>query len=385
MKVYLYKSNRWCVNCKSATHDTNFCRKNATKSLSYCSDDKCSDDSHSFAFQLIYSKPTDRPMLTRHNVDVSAHCLLVDCGATTHIVSDKSKFTCFDENFEPSTHFIELADGSRASGIVSGRGDASVRVYDINGISQEVILKNALYVPSYKQDIFSVQAAIDRGASVNFTPNSSELKAADGTVFGIKRKGRLYFLNNVNVSNSKSSVHTIEEWHKILGHCNVRDVIKLETVVNGMKINGKENFYCKICAMSKMTQFRSREADKRATFQLELVHCDLAGPIDPIAREGFKYAISFVDDYSGLITVYFLKCKSDAVTATEKFLADTAPYGSVKRLRTDNGTEFLSSNFRELLMKNLIKHEFSAPYSPHQNGTVEQTLYIFQRKMISKE
>ena len=370
------RTKRWCSYCKSATHDTNFCRKNASKSLNYRNDERQNqgnDDPHSFAFQCIDSKPNEIMNKARPNVDVSAYCLLVDCGATTHIVNDKSKFTRFDENFDPSNHVIELADGSRQKGIVLGKGDASVCIYDVNGIPQDILLKNALYIPSYKQNIFSVQSAVGRGACVDFRPNFTELRATDGTVFDIKKEGKLYFLNNVNEGNSKRRVHTIEEWHKILGHCNVRDVIKLESVVEGMKIIGKSNFDCKTCVMGKMTQFRNREADKRATCQLELVHCDLAGPIDPIAREGFRYVISFVDDFSGLIIVYFLKAKSDAVTATEKFLADIAPYGSVKRLRTDNGTEFSSSSFRTLMTKNLIKHEFSAPYSPHQNGTVERS------------
>ena len=38
------------------------------------------------------------------------------------------------------------------------------------------MLENALYVPSYKQDIFSVQAATCKGASVSFTQNSAELR-----------------------------------------------------------------------------------------------------------------------------------------------------------------------------------------------------------------
>ena len=63
-------------------------------------------------------------------------------------------------------------------------------------------------------------------------------------------------------------------------------------------------------------------------------------PIDPQSREGFKYALSFTDDYSSAVFVYFLKNKSDTVQATERFLADTAPYGKVKRIRSDNGTEF---------------------------------------------
>ena len=55
-----------------------------------------------------------------------------------------------------------------------------------------------------------------------------------------------------------------------------------------------------------MCKFHNREADRHATNCLELIHCNLSGPIDPVAIDGFKYAISFVDDYSGLIIVYFL-------------------------------------------------------------------------------
>ncbi|CAB3996098.1 Retrovirus-related Pol poly from transposon TNT 1-94 [Paramuricea clavata] len=76
-----------------------------------------------------------------------------------------------------------------------------------------------------------------------------------------------------------------------------------------------------------MCQFRNRSPDERATAPLDFVHCDLAGPIDPVGRDGFKYALSFVDDYSGIIMVYFLKCKSDTPEALQQFLADAAPFG----------------------------------------------------------
>lgn len=77
------------------------------------------------------------------------------------------------------------------------------------------------------------------------------------------------------------------------------------------------------------------------------------------------YVQSFTDDYSNAMFVYFLKTKSDTMQATEKFLADTAPYGKVKCIRSDNGTEFTCKDFQTLLRKNGIKHETSAPYSPH--------------------
>ena len=93
----------------------------------------------------------------------------------------------------------------------------------------------------------------------------------------------------------------------------------------------------------------------------------------PVAKDGLKYAVSFVDDYSGAIFVYFLKNKSDTVAATEVFLADSSRFGEIKRLRSDNGTEFTSDKCKSLMVKKQICHETSAPYSPHQNGTAERS------------
>ena len=67
-----------------------------------------------------------------------------------------------------------------------------------------------------------------------------------------------------------------------------------------------------------------------------------------------------------------MRQKSDTFKATEIFLADSAPYGKVKCLRSDNGTEFTSESFENLLLKHGMKHKKSAPYSPHQNGTAER-------------
>ena len=82
--------------------------------------------------------------------------LLVDCGATTHIITDKSKFVEFDETFKPANHFIELANGSKTNNLAQGKGTANVSLVDSHGHTKKAMLKNALYVPSFKQDIFSI-------------------------------------------------------------------------------------------------------------------------------------------------------------------------------------------------------------------------------------
>ena len=106
---------------------------------------------------------------------------------------------------------------------------------------------------------------------------------------------------------------------------------------------------------------RNKTLDWKARKILKLVHSDLAGPIQPLRKEGYRYVINFIDDYSGFITFHFLKHKSDTLLAIKKYLADITPQGHVKCLRTDNGTEFTSETFQWLLVDNQIKHQNVSP------------------------
>jgi transposase InsO family protein len=44
----------------------------------------------------------------------------------------------------------------------------------------------------------------------------------------------------------------------------------------------------------------------------------------------------------------------------------------VKKIRSDNGSEFKNLQVEEYLEEEGVKHEFSAPYTPQQNGVVER-------------
>lgn len=81
--------------------------------------------------------------------------------------------------------------------------------------------------------------------------------------------------------------------------------------------------------LGKITNFRSKEPDVRATRNLELVHDDFAGLMNVVGKGRFEYAISLADEHSGAFMIYLLKQKSDVVVATEKFLVDSAPFGLV--------------------------------------------------------
>ena len=59
----------------------------------------------------------------------------------------------------------------------------------------------------------------------------------------------------------------------------------------------------------------------------------------------------------------------------------------IKKMRSDNGTEFKNTQVEEFLDEEGIKHEFSTPYTPQQNGVVERknhTLIDMARTMLDE-
>ena len=401
------------------------------------SNSSTSEHSHESAFE--HAKAVDDIPKPEHHDDAA----LVDSGSTAHIETDLNKFVDFDPNFKPEKHKIELADGSVITSVVEKKGTVLTHFKNEQGEICEIYLDNCSYIPTFPQSIFSVKAATkdqngaDTGAFVMLKGTHGVLVSKDGTKFPIHCRGELYFLEvfpgDVTPSTSKKNEHsskpissgvdnshnnsgmeefvnfcssnttrssTLEDWHRILGHVNQHDILKLEKLVSDMKITSKDKFDCETCTLSKQIVSHNKNADERSTTPLEFVHSDLAGPIEPMAKDKFRYVMNFVDDFSGVCFVYFLREKSDAVLALQKFLSDVAPYGKVKnltfcddstdssvvkRLRTDNGGEFVSKEFEAILVKNQIRHEFCAPYSPHQNGTAERnwrTLFGIARSML---
>ena len=354
------KPKKWCKICKDKSHETTTCKynKNATKQVNHQKKGESDDDT--FVFKI-----SEKPDISKNDL------LMVDCGATAHIITDKEKFIHLDENFDKSKHTIELADSSRRNDIVCGKGRAQIYLTSNTGKRCTIVLEDALYIPSYSQNILSVSKMTKKGVNVYFGPNYAELVAPNGVKFNIEQQGRLYFIKTVMAEGPKT--RTLKEWHETLGHLNLKDCLRLESVVEGMKITEKKDFKCGVCAEGKMVEYRNHAAATKVKAPLELVHSDLSGPITPASIDGSKYAIIFTDDYSGATFLYFLKNKDDATSATARFLADIAPWGNVKRMRTDQGGEYISKDFRDLMVKNKIKHEMSAPYSSHQNGTAERS------------
>ena len=90
--------------------------------------------------------------------------------------------------------------------------------------------------------------------------------------------------------------------------------------------------------------------------------------------DGAKYSVTFIDDYSRCCKVYFLKQKSEVLGKFKEFekTFSNECRQKVTRLRTDNGGEYISSEFQEYLKAQGIHHEMTVPHTPQQNGVAER-------------
>ncbi|POM77419.1 Integrase catalytic core protein [Phytophthora palmivora] len=89
---------------------------------------------------------------------------------------------------------------------------------------------------------------------------------------------------------------------------------------------------------------------------------------------GSTYVVTFTDDYSRRVTVYFMKAKSDVLSKFKifKVALENATGHRVKRLRSDNGGEYTGRQSKGYLNHCGIKHEKTVPYKPQQNGLSER-------------
>ncbi|CAA0833577.1 Uncharacterized mitochondrial protein AtMg00300 [Striga hermonthica] len=132
---------------------------------------------------------------------------------------------------------------------------------------------------------------------------------------------------------------------------------------------------CEQCVLGKQKRvsfITTGRAPK--TEKLELVHTDLWGPAPVTSLGGSMYYMTFVDDYTRKVWVYFLKRKSEAFDTFRRWraLVEKETGLEVKCLRSDNGGEYNSEAIKEYCADHGIRMQKTIPGTPQQNGIAER-------------
>ncbi|GJV18940.1 putative RNA-directed DNA polymerase [Tanacetum coccineum] len=206
---------------------------------------------------------------------------------------------------------------------------------------------------------------------------NQDLKA--GKVLGTGRHvdGLYYFDGNQGIELKSSYSNNVcflskYTWHCRLGH-------PADQALNVLRPNllfedDKSDVICEICQKAKQTREPFPLSDHVSTEIGELVHLDLWGPYKVTSRDGFRYFLTIVDDFSRAVWVFLLKNKTEVFDNIMVFynLIHTQFNKKVKNFRSDNGTEFVNNNFTRFCENHGILHQTSCSNTPQQDGIVER-------------
>jgi transposase InsO family protein len=141
-------------------------------------------------------------------------------------------------------------------------------------------------------------------------------------------------------------------------------------LVRGLKgVKFEKNKLCNSCQAGKQVANTHPNKSQMSTRRpLELLHMDLFGPTYFVSIGGNSYCLVIVDDYSRFTWVYFFRINLMCFETFRSFtiLAQNQFEFDIKKVRSDNGSEFKNARIDEYCDDKGIKHEVSSKYTPEQ-------------------
>ncbi|KAF0723539.1 hypothetical protein Ae201684_017573 [Aphanomyces euteiches] len=126
---------------------------------------------------------------------------------------------------------------------------------------------------------------------------------------------------------------------------------------------------CVACVGAKMAALPKPKFATRKWKLGELIHSDLKGPMRTASNNGYLYMATYIEEVSGFVWTKILKVKDEQELQA---WMETQSGFKIKCLRSDGDGEYTSGDFEAYLKEQGIKHETTAPDSPHQNGKAER-------------
>ncbi|KAJ9555363.1 LOW QUALITY PROTEIN: hypothetical protein OSB04_009977 [Centaurea solstitialis] len=256
-------------------------------------------------------------------------------------------------------------------------------------------LDNCYYIPNMIKNVLSFDLLVDQGFHYKY----------DYKMLSVFKDNIFYFkatpvngLYTVNLQDNSSEIYHISKrskdiedqtylWHCRLGHINKK---RVELLLKGGFLGNfdyKPFDNCESCLSGKMTKQPFNSENERATDLLEIIHTDVCGPFSHVARGGYRYFITFTDDFSRYGYVYLMRHKSETFEKFKEYQNEVQNLldKRIKFLRSDRGGEYLSDEFDNHLMECGIVSQLTPPYTPQMNGVSERrnrTLLDMVRTMM---
>ena len=240
----------------------------------------------------------------------------LDSGATHHVSGEQSAFSSISQT---SGSQVRSAGGHSHS--VAGIGNVELQFS--NGEIKSI--GSVLYTPGITKNLLSVGALTDQNKTLVFRSegcfiiNNSNL-AVEALALRENNHG-LYRLSGSHQSRDPevNLLHhsQAELWHKRLGHFHTKGIQRMANykAVKGLPQLHFSRQTCTGCQLGKHARTKMpKETKFHASKILQLVHSDVCGPFRMNSLGGAQYFVTFIDNFSKKIWIYFLANKSQVLS-----------------------------------------------------------------------
>nr|GEY40604.1 retrovirus-related Pol polyprotein from transposon TNT 1-94 [Tanacetum cinerariifolium] len=213
---------------------------------------------------------------------------IMDTGASHRMTFSRDLFTSFKE----WNGIVKLGD----DGVLSIKGSGIVQIKMHDGIVRKF---DCWFVPGLKKNLISLGTLAKNG--LKYHGKGEWVKVSKGALVLMKGKLQhgIYFLQGTSVIGTAAVYQSSDKrddrtnlWHRRLGHMS------------------KIQFY-EACVMGKQRRVKFSIGHHTSKEILEYIHSDLWGPSSVKLQGGYVYFVTFIDDYSRKVYVYFLKTKDE--------------------------------------------------------------------------
>lgn len=235
-------------------------------------------------------------------------------------------------------------------------------------------LKNVIHISDLTKNLISVgQLASDGYTTVFHDDNWKISKGAMMIVRG-RKSGTLYKTTRVCHLIAVATNESPNLWHQRLGHMSKKGMKVMHSKGKLPSLRSIEIDTCEDCILGKQERVNFQTSGKPPKKErLELVLSDVWDPTTVSSVGEKNYFVTFIDDHSRKVWVYFLKHKSDVFEAFKRWKAmvENETRMKIKKLITDNGGEYEDIKFKKLCFKYGIRMERTVPGTPQHNGVAE--------------
>lgn len=367
------RDNRSCFYCGKKGHLARDCKKKKRDETTSWSTGPPNNQHRGALAFTARSAPTNDTKVIRW---------VLDTGASRHITMDENILL----NARPMEDNITITFGNGGTGKATAIGEVLLHTPDAT-----ICLSEVLLIPEATENLISVRHATKRGIEFKFCSDRCEISDNGHTTAIAPCTGdAIYYLTGWCEDNSRKckpllvarSKDTPRLWHERFGHLGYDNLARVTSMVTGIQVSADEfksassenNNFCEACALGKQHRRPFQQSTSTTTKPLALVHTDVCGPLPTTSLGGSHYFVTLLDDYSKLSVVRPLARKSDVASIIKDTLTllEKQTGCTTKRLRCDNGSEYINEELSNFCNKNGIKMETTVRYTPEQNGAAER-------------